>query len=125
MCVVVSSCKNGGADVVAGLGAAIAVARVSRLKGIVFALLFAVTTPVGIAIGLGIESSYSDDEVKALWVKGVLNAIAAGILIYAGLVEMIVEDFSRCEQERPAKKVAMALAVLAGYGVMTFIAIWA
>ena len=108
-----------------GLGCAIAVARVSRLKGVIFSTIFSLTTPIGIAIGIWIASSYDPESNRAFWVKGMLNAVASGILIYAGLVDMLVEDFSHCDNSRPLKKAAMAVAVLAGYGLMTLLANWA
>jgi zinc transporter 1/2/3 len=108
-----------------GLGSAIAVARVSRLRAIIFAVIFVLTAPVGVGIGIGIVSSYDPESNTAAWVAGMLNAMAAGILIYAGLVDMIVEDFQRCEDASPTKKIMMALFVLFGYGAMTLLANWA
>jgi len=51
------------------------------------AVLFGVTTPLGIAIGLGVKSTYNPGSVTASIVSGVLDALSAGILIYTGLVE--------------------------------------
>lgn len=55
---------------------------------IVGALLYGITTPLGIAIGLGIRSSYNPGSTTASIVSGILDAISAGILIYTGLVEV-------------------------------------
>lgn len=52
------------------------------------ALLYGITTPLGIAIGLGIRSSYNPGSTTASIVSGILDAISAGILIYTGLVEV-------------------------------------
>ena len=52
------------------------------------ALLFAVTTPIGIAIGLGIREPYDPGSATASVVSGVLDAFSAGVLIYTGLVEV-------------------------------------
>ena len=108
-----------------GLGAAIASARIRRRKAAIFATFFAFTTPIGVAIGIGVAHSYNPDSRNAQWTQGTLNSLASGILIYAGLVEMVVEDFSRCEATRPMKKVAMGLALLGGYGAMALLANWA
>ena len=47
------------------------------------------TAPFGIALGIGITKSYNPDAPIALWVRGVLESAAAGILIYAGLVDLV------------------------------------
>ena len=52
------------------------------------ALLFAVTTPLGIAVGLGVKSTYNPGSTTASIVSGVLDSLSAGILIYTGLVEV-------------------------------------
>lgn len=108
-----------------GLGSALAVAQVSRARGIIFSLMFAATTPIGVGVGIAIASTYDPESSLATWLQGSLDSAASGILIYAGLVEMVVEDFVRCEEDRPVKKVAMAGAVLLGYGLMSMLAIWA
>ena len=51
------------------------------------ALLFGVTTPLGIAVGLGVKSTYNPGSVIASIVSGILDSVSAGILIYTGLVE--------------------------------------
>jgi zinc transporter ZupT len=60
-----------------------------------------------------------------MWVNGMLGAFASGILIYAGLVEMIVEDFSRCHSSDLKHRLFMYLSVLMGYACMSIIALWA
>ena len=45
------------------------------------ALLFAVTTPIGIVIGLGIRETYNPGSVTASVVSGVLDVFSAGVLI--------------------------------------------
>ncbi|CAA7264582.1 unnamed protein product [Cyclocybe aegerita] len=58
-------------------------------------LLFAVTTPFGMGVGMmlwGGEKGKSD-EAQMLLIQGVMSAISAGLLIYAATVEMIAGDF--------------------------------
>jgi solute carrier family 39 (zinc transporter), member 1/2/3 len=52
------------------------------------ALVYSMTTPLGIAIGLGVRSTYNPGSTAASVVSGVLDAISAGILIYTGLIEV-------------------------------------
>ena len=52
------------------------------------AFAFGIVTPLGIAIGLGVRSTYNPESATASIVSGVLDAFSAGILIYTGLVEV-------------------------------------
>lgn len=55
-------------------------------------ILYGLTTPVGIATGLGVRTTYNPGSTTASIVSGVMDSISAGILIYTGLVEVC--DFS-------------------------------
>jgi zinc transporter 1/2/3 len=55
---------------------------------IVAAILYGLTTPIGIAVGLGVRTTYNPASTRASIVSGVLDALSAGILIYTGLVEV-------------------------------------
>lgn len=52
-------------------------------------VLYGLTTPIGIAAGLGVRTSYNPDSTTAAIVSGVLDSFSAGILVYTGLVEVI------------------------------------
>ena len=52
------------------------------------AVLYGITTPVGIAIGLGVRTSYNPGSTTASIVSGVLDSLSAGVLVYTGLVEV-------------------------------------
>jgi zinc transporter ZupT len=51
-------------------------------------------TPIGQAIGLALHTSYNPDSEPGLLLVGIMNAISAGLLIYASLTELLVEDFA-------------------------------
>jgi zinc transporter 1/2/3 len=55
--------------------------------------LYGLTTPVAIAIGLGLRTTYMPESKVSMVVQGCLNAVSAGILIYSGLVELLAKDF--------------------------------
>lgn len=55
---------------------------------------FAFITPIGVAIGIAVHSGYNPNSGAALLSIGVLDAISAGILIYAGIIEMLYHDVS-------------------------------
>lgn len=56
-------------------------------------VLYAICTPIGMAIGLGVRETYSPESITASIVSGILDAISAGILLYTGLVELLAHEF--------------------------------
>jgi len=62
---------------------------------IIGALLYGITTPVGIAAGLGVRTTYNPGSTTASIVSGVMDALSSGILIYTGLVE-VCSHLSTC-----------------------------
>ena len=52
------------------------------------AFLYGITTPIGIAVGLGVKTTYNPGSTTASIVSGVLDSLSAGILLYTGLVEV-------------------------------------
>ncbi|KAJ3508919.1 hypothetical protein NMY22_g16463 [Coprinellus aureogranulatus] len=56
-------------------------------------LLFAVTTPAGMVLGLFLWGNGANDAASMKLVQGVMSAVSAGMLIYAATVEMIAGDF--------------------------------
>jgi zinc transporter ZupT len=63
-----------------------------RWKVAVFVLIFCLTTPLGIVIG--VLSASEEETPSQLAAKGVAEAIAAGSLLYLALCEMIPQVFS-------------------------------
>ncbi|CAK4307938.1 hypothetical protein Ae201684P_022302 [Aphanomyces euteiches] len=72
-----------------------AVSAFSTIRSsILTAVVYSLSTPVGIAIGIGIHSTYSETSTTSLWVRGILDAMAGGILIYTGLVELLTYQYT-------------------------------
>ncbi|GEM09930.1 zip-like iron-zinc transporter [Rhodotorula toruloides] len=95
---------------------------------IVAAVAYSCTTPLGIAVGLGVRQTYNPDSAVASIVSGVLDASSAGILLWAGLVECLAHDlvFDRKMAEAPAREVAVAVFwVFLGAGLMALLGRWA
>lgn len=55
-------------------------------------VLFAVTNPAGIIVGL-LAFERGHDVVEMLLIQGIMSAISAGMLMYAACVEMLAGDF--------------------------------
>lgn len=56
-------------------------------------LAYGATTPMGQAIGLFFHNLYDPRSQAGLLMVGFMNAISAGLLVYAGLVQLLAEDF--------------------------------
>ncbi|KAM0863017.1 hypothetical protein ACQ4PT_044886 [Festuca glaucescens] len=109
-----------------GLGGCIVQAKF-RLKSVVaMALLFSLTTPVGIGVGIAISSVYDETSPTALVVQGLLEAAAAGILVYMALVDILAEEFTKPRvQSRARLQLGLNVSLLLGAGLMSLLAIWA
>ncbi|SCU77452.1 LANO_0A00408g1_1 [Lachancea nothofagi CBS 11611] len=90
-------------------------------------LVYGVTTPIAIAIGLGVRKKYNGHSFTMSIIAGVLDAISAGILIYTGLVELLAKDFIfDPNRTKDLKKLAyMILCTLTGAGLMAVLGKWA
>ena len=77
------------------MGAAFGVRASERFTGTeLTTVLVQLITPVGIAIGIGVHAGYNPNSGSALLSIGILDSISAGILIYAGIIEMLHHDVS-------------------------------
>uniref|UniRef100_A0A0E0Q5W8 Zinc transporter n=1 Tax=Oryza rufipogon TaxID=4529 RepID=A0A0E0Q5W8_ORYRU len=109
-----------------GLGGCIVQAKFKVRSIVTMVLFFCLTTPVGIAVGVGISSVYNESSPTALVVEGILNSVAAGILIYMALVDLLAEDFMNPRVQSKGKlQLGINLAMLAGAGLMSMLAKWA
>lgn len=89
-------------------------------------LFFSLTTPVGIAVGIGVTDVYKENSAKALIVEGVLDAASAGILIYMALVDLLAADFlSPKLQSNGLLQFGANVCLVLGATSMAVLAIWA
>ncbi|KAG8364539.1 hypothetical protein BUALT_Bualt18G0007600 [Buddleja alternifolia] len=109
-----------------GLGGCITQAKFNSKAVAIMALFFSLTTPTGIAIGIGISNVYSETSPTALIVEGVFNSASAGILIYMALVDLLSADFMSPKMQKNGKlQLAANVALLLGAGAMSLLAKWA
>ena len=105
------------------LGCALSSAQLSPFKLSSLITFFVCTLPIGIFIGIGISSG---DSLTTTVIEGVFNSIAAGILIYVSMVEMMAEEFGNVVvRNNYLLKVGMILAIFFGIAGMAILAIWA
>ncbi|KAK0489107.1 Zinc/iron permease [Armillaria novae-zelandiae] len=92
------------------------------------AALYGLTTPIGIAAGLGVRTTYNPGSTTASIVSGTLDALSSGILIYTGLVELLAHEFLFNKEMMASSngKLAYALGcMLTGCGIMALLGRWA
>lgn len=74
-------------------------ARIALLPGRIFpskaimAIAFALITPIGMAIGIGVLNSFNGNEKSTLIALGTLDALSAGILVWVAVVDMWARDW--------------------------------
>ncbi|KAK1086990.1 hypothetical protein LTR33_001287 [Friedmanniomyces endolithicus] len=100
----------------------------SSLKPWVMSAMYGVTTPIGQAIGLAVHRLYDPASEVGLLTVGLVNAVSSGLLIYAGLVQLLAEDFLS-EQSyvdlRGRRRLEACGAVVGGSMLMAFVGAFA
>ncbi|KAJ1942517.1 hypothetical protein FBU59_003175 [Linderina macrospora] len=108
--------------------------RISALTferhAVMFALLnacgFALTTPLGQALGIGIRESFAPRSPTTLLTMGVLDGLSAGILMYSAIVNLLVEEFGSSFRAHSKKsRVLYFAAMYMGCAAMSIIGKWA
>lgn len=98
------------------------------LRPWLMALAYGCTTPLGQAIGIATHTLYSPNSEIGLLVVGIMNAVSAGFLIFASLVELMSEDFlsdASWQVLRGGRRVAACLLVGLGALLMSLVGAWA
>jgi zinc transporter 1/2/3 len=114
-----------------GLGSRLATIpwpRSKRFTPYLLGIAYGLSTPIAIAIGLGVRNSYPPEGRTTLIVNGVFDSISAGILIYTALVELMAHEFmfSTAMRKAPLKHVLAAFFLLClGALLMALLGKWA
>ncbi|KAL9126938.1 MAG: hypothetical protein Q9217_004096 [Psora testacea] len=110
------------------LGARIAaVQHISMGLKLLLALAFALTTPIGMAIGLGVLKSFNGNDKGTIIAIGTLDAVSAGILAWVAIVDMWGHDWLHGELKDSGllKTIVAMVALLAGMVLMGLLGKWA
>ncbi|EXJ77984.1 hypothetical protein A1O3_09143 [Capronia epimyces CBS 606.96] len=92
------------------------------------ALAYGATTPIGQAIGIWMNELYDPASEVGLLMVGITNAISSGLLLFAGLVQLIAEDFlseRSYEVLRGRRRIEACLAVGLGGLLMAIVGAFA
>lgn len=98
------------------------------LKPWLMALAYGTTTPIGQAIGLGVHTLYDPASQTGLLMVGFMNAISSGLLLFAGLVELLAEDFLSDESYvvlKGKRRLQACGSVVGGAALMALVGAWA
>lgn len=112
------------------LGSRIAAIQFPRksIRPWLMVLAYGTTTPIGQAIGLVVHRLYDPQSMGGLLVVGFMNAISSGLLLYAGLVQLLAEDFlteKSYKVLRGKKRLQAYLCVVAGAILMAAVGAFA
>ncbi|KAJ4258785.1 high-affinity Zn(2+) transporter zrt1 [Fusarium torreyae] len=97
-------------------------------KKLLLASGFALVTPIGMAIGIGVLNVFNGNNPSTLIAIGTLDALSAGILVWVGLVEMWAHDWMLGGELTDAGPVTTTLAMfglLCGMVLMSLLGKWA
>jgi zinc transporter 1/2/3 len=57
------------------------------------ATAYALITPIGMAIGIGVINNFNGNEKSTIVAIGTLDALSAGVLVWVGVVDMLARDW--------------------------------
>eukprot|EP00953_Heterococcus_sp_UTEX-ZZ885_P019220 10745-Heterococcus_DN1.PRE.3 len=112
------------------LGSAVSSIGPSRLTALSTVCGYVLSTPLGVALGIVIRSSYNQNSKSALWTEGTFNAVSGGTLIYAGIVELMTYGMTISPKfsAKVARKSTVATAFISMYigaAAMSIVGKWA
>ncbi|THC94470.1 hypothetical protein EYZ11_006035 [Aspergillus tanneri] len=110
-------------------------ARIALLPGgilptkTIMGAVFALITPIGMAIGMGVINSFNGNGKSTLIALGTLDALSAGILVWVGVVDMWARDWVMEGGEMlnaPIGRVSIGgFSLIAGTALMSLLGKWA
>ncbi|PGH30744.1 solute carrier family 39 (zinc transporter), member 1/2/3 [[Emmonsia] crescens] len=106
---------------IAQLGSALTPSKVSM------ATVFALITPIGMAIGLGVIHRFNGNDPSTIVAIGTLDALSAGILSWVALIDMWSHDwlYGDLRDAGIVKTAVGLLALVAGMVLMGLLGKWA
>lgn len=100
----------------------------SWLKPAFMGIAFCLTTPLGIAIGMGIHASLNPWSQSNVLAQAVLDSLSAGILLYNSFISLICVEVNQNCNFRQASfpyKATCLLSMYIGAALMALLGKWA
>ncbi|KAI8900966.1 ZIP zinc transporter-domain-containing protein [Globomyces pollinis-pini] len=110
------------------LGSLIATTVLSLTTKIYLGLLYPLTTPLGVVIGILVRESFNQNAAAAIVIQGTLDSLSSGILIYTTYCSLMgaeINHHSGFKGYSPMFKVACFLMMYVGASAMAILALWA
>lgn len=85
-------------------------------------------TPLGIAIGICIHSSYNGNSYSAVLSSAILDSLSAGILLYNAYISLMSAEVNHSrtfQQYSFIRKLSCFAAMYVGAGLMSLLGKWA
>lgn len=110
------------------LGSNASEAGLSTRSILILAATYSITTPIGIACGIGVRHSLNTNSSPMLMVTGILDAISAGTLIFLALgdhMNALKSQAGWLRAQRIPVQLSCFAAFFAGAAVLLTLALWA
>lgn len=100
---------------------------VTMTTKVIMGAMFALVTPVGMAIGIGVLDQFNGSDPATLIAIGTLDAVSAGILAWVSLVEMWAADWMHgpLAMASPLTTTVAIVALMLGMALMSLLGKWA
>jgi len=87
---------------------------------------YAVTTPIGMGIGIGVLSVFNGNNKSTIIAIGTIDSLSAGILLWTGIVDMLAMDwvFGPLARAGLFKTLCAMTSLVAGMILMSFLGKW-
>jgi zinc transporter 1/2/3 len=108
------------------LGARLADVGFSGWNEIVLSTIYSTSAPIGIAIGIGIYTTYDPNSYAASVVSGSFDSVSAGIILYVAYSQMLAVDLPHDLRHAQGwvRRFVIIAAVWFGASVMAVIGAW-
>lgn len=102
-------------------------AAAGTLMKCLMAGVFALITPIGMAIGIGVLNQFNGNDPSTIVAIGTLDALSAGILAWVGIVEMLARDWMHGKLLNASliRTVSAMIALISGLVLMSVLGKWA
>lgn len=102
-------------------------AAAGTLQKLIMAGTFALITPIGMAIGIGVLNQFNGNDPSTIVAIGTLDALSAGILAWVGIVEMLARDWmhGKLLNAGLVRTISAMFALVCGLVLMSVLGKWA
>jgi len=83
-------------------------------RAILLCILFSVTAPLGVGLGMVVRAQFSAQSTRVKMVQGMMDAVSSGVLMYACWVHLVVGEMHGSGFEKWSK----------GWRLAGFVAVW-